>query len=148
MARKRKRLKQTLTVRVLEATGSPLSLARLLRRLFGATEPADPPRLISGVVEWDPPELGDAPWDKVISPSPAPSAEPTEPEHEALTPAQRRVAALLAESRTNGEIARALTVELNTVKSHVSAIYRKLGVRNRGQFLEWWARHNEKRQSD
>jgi len=48
-----------------------------------------------------------------------------------LTPAERRVAALVAEGRTNREVAAALFVTERTVASHLSHVYAKLGVRSR-----------------
>jgi DNA-binding CsgD family transcriptional regulator len=50
---------------------------------------------------------------------------------EGLTPAERRVAALAAEGRTNREVAVALFVTERTVASHLSHVYAKLGVRSR-----------------
>jgi DNA-binding CsgD family transcriptional regulator len=50
---------------------------------------------------------------------------------EGLTPAERRVAALVAEGGTNREVAAALFVTERTVASHLSHVYRKLGVRSR-----------------
>jgi DNA-binding CsgD family transcriptional regulator len=50
---------------------------------------------------------------------------------EGLTPAERRVAALVAEGRTNREVAAALFVTERTVASHLSHVYSKLGVRSR-----------------
>jgi len=48
-----------------------------------------------------------------------------------LTPAEERVAALVAEGRTNREVAAVLFVSDNTVEFHLTHIYRKLGVRSR-----------------
>jgi DNA-binding CsgD family transcriptional regulator len=48
-----------------------------------------------------------------------------------LTPAERRVAVLVAEGRTNREVAAALFVTERTVASHLSHVYAKLGVRSR-----------------
>jgi DNA-binding CsgD family transcriptional regulator len=48
-----------------------------------------------------------------------------------LTPAERRVAALVAEGRTNREVAAALFLGERTVESHLSHIYAKLGIRSR-----------------
>jgi DNA-binding CsgD family transcriptional regulator len=50
---------------------------------------------------------------------------------EGLTAAERRVAALVAEGRTNREVAAALFVTERTVASHLSHVYAKLGVRSR-----------------
>jgi DNA-binding CsgD family transcriptional regulator len=48
-----------------------------------------------------------------------------------LTDREREVLALLSTGRTNGEIAGELFVAGGTIKSHVNAICRKLGARNR-----------------
>jgi DNA-binding CsgD family transcriptional regulator len=50
---------------------------------------------------------------------------------EGLSPSELRVAALVAEGRTNREIASALFLSETTVASHLSHIYAKLGVRSR-----------------
>ena len=50
---------------------------------------------------------------------------------EGLTPAERRVAALVAEGRTNREVAAALFLGERTVESHLTSVYAKLGVRSR-----------------
>jgi DNA-binding CsgD family transcriptional regulator len=48
-----------------------------------------------------------------------------------LTSAERRVADLVAEGRTNREVAAALFLGESTVASHLTHIYGKLGVRSR-----------------
>jgi DNA-binding CsgD family transcriptional regulator len=48
-----------------------------------------------------------------------------------LTPAERRVADLVAEGRTNREVAAALFLGERTVASHLTHIYAKLGIRSR-----------------
>ena len=48
-----------------------------------------------------------------------------------LTAAERRVASLVAEGRTNREVAAALFLTERTIASHLSHIYAKLGVRSR-----------------
>lgn len=50
-----------------------------------------------------------------------------------LTGQQFRVLALVAEGRLNKQIADELHIQERTVKAHVSAIFEKLGVRNRTQ---------------
>ena len=50
---------------------------------------------------------------------------------EGLTAAERRVATLVAEGRTNREVAAALFLGERTVASHLTHIYAKLGVRSR-----------------
>jgi DNA-binding CsgD family transcriptional regulator len=48
-----------------------------------------------------------------------------------LTAAERRVAVLAAEGRSNNEIAASLFVTPHTVETHLSSVYRKLGIRSR-----------------
>jgi DNA-binding NarL/FixJ family response regulator len=50
-----------------------------------------------------------------------------------LTPRERAVLAEIARGRSNREIARALNIAEKTVKTHVSAIFTKLGVADRTQ---------------
>ncbi|MEV0465161.1 response regulator transcription factor [Nocardia tengchongensis] len=59
----------------------------------------------------------------------APPIEP--PELGQLTAREREVLLLLADARSNGEIAAALGVGEETVKTHVSRVLAKLGVRDR-----------------
>jgi DNA-binding CsgD family transcriptional regulator len=51
----------------------------------------------------------------------------------ALTPAEERVAALVAEGKTNKEVAAALFLSDRTVEGHVSHIFGKLGIRHRAE---------------
>ena len=50
---------------------------------------------------------------------------------EGLTPAERRVADLVADGRTNAEVAATLFLAERTVASHLTHVYAKLGVRSR-----------------
>lgn len=63
------------------------------------------------------------------------AAEPgpvcTGPDLARLTPRQRDVLGLLVEGRSNKEIARALDLGHGTVKIHLAAVFRHLGVSNR-----------------
>jgi len=52
---------------------------------------------------------------------------------DALTPSEHRVAAMAAEGLSNREIAQALFVTLRTVETHLSGVFRKLGVSSRTQ---------------
>ena len=52
---------------------------------------------------------------------------------EELTPHELQVALLVAEGRTNREVGAALFLSAKTIEHHLSAIYRKLGLRSRTQ---------------
>ncbi len=56
-------------------------------------------------------------------------------EDELLTAREREVLVLLAEGRTNREIAASLSVTLATVKSHLVRVYAKLEAKNRNEAL-------------
>ena len=57
----------------------------------------------------------------------------------ALTQAERQVAGLVAAGHTNREVAAELYMGLRTVEAHLSAIYRKLGIRSRSELARAWA---------
>jgi DNA-binding NarL/FixJ family response regulator len=48
-----------------------------------------------------------------------------------LSSRQAQVLRLIAEGKTNGEIADELVISLRTVERHVAELYAKIGVRNR-----------------
>jgi LuxR family maltose regulon positive regulatory protein len=50
---------------------------------------------------------------------------------EALSPQEQRILTLLASGHSNPQMAQALVVSVNTIKTHVKSIYRKLNVSNR-----------------
>ena len=53
-----------------------------------------------------------------------------------LSDREREVLALMASGKTNPEIGEALHLSRHTVKEHSSAVYRKLGVRNRTEAVQ------------
>lgn len=54
-----------------------------------------------------------------------------------LTAREREVAALIAQGKSNGEIADELVVSKRTVESHIANILSKVGVTNRAQIVRW-----------
>jgi DNA-binding CsgD family transcriptional regulator len=56
-----------------------------------------------------------------------------------LTPSERRIASLVAEGRSNKEVAGALVVTVKTVESHLSRIYAKLGIHSRAELAHRFA---------
>ncbi|MFI6596917.1 response regulator [Nonomuraea sp. NPDC050536] len=65
----------------------------------------------------------------------APEAEaPADP---GLTDREEDVARLVAQARTNAEIAEELFLSAGTVKNHIASIQRKLGARNRVAIAAW-----------
>ena len=50
-----------------------------------------------------------------------------------LTPAEERVAALVAEGKTNREVAAALFLSERTVEGHLSHVFGKLGIKHRAE---------------
>ena len=72
----------------------------------------------------------------------APSAPAGEEEEKAdLTRREREILALVAEGHSNRELARMLWVTEQTVKFHLSNVYRKLDVANRTEASRWAHRH-------
>ena len=67
-----------------------------------------------------------------VLPSPTPDTPSFSPE-ELLTYREKEVLVLLAQEKSNQEIAVALTISPHTVKRHTGAVYRKLAVKNRRQ---------------
>ena len=79
--------------------------------------------------EWLPPSLRAAVESRALDPQDRDVASRLA----RLTPQQMRVLQLLAQGRLNKQIADSLGIQERTVKAHVSAIFERLGVRNRTQ---------------
>ncbi|MGI5152541.1 response regulator [Plantactinospora sp. CA-294935] len=73
-----------------------------------------------------------------------PAAPPKQP-IEALTDREEQVLVAVARGRTNKEIADELYITLSTVKSHVTSLMTKLGVRNRVEIAMWAYQTNRNR---
>jgi len=54
-----------------------------------------------------------------------------------LTPQEAAVARLAGDGRTNREIAKQLFLSVNTVETHLTHVYRKLGIKRRTQLTRW-----------
>lgn len=67
------------------------------------------------------------------APEPVPSSRGADSRLAALTERQREVLRLLSEGLSNKEIGRTLSLSDKTVKAHITAIFRSLGVVNRTQ---------------
>lgn len=63
---------------------------------------------------------------------------PATPSARILSSREAQIMTLIAEGRSNGEIASALTVAEKTVKNHVNRIYAKLGVGSRRAAIAYW----------
>jgi DNA-binding CsgD family transcriptional regulator len=107
-------------------------VARRARRRTAAREHAETARLLfagRGAVLWA--ERAEAELARLA----APRAGGLD-----LTTAERQVASLVAAGRTNREVAAELYMGLRTVETHLSAVYRKLGVRSRSELTRIWVR--------
>ena len=61
--------------------------------------------------------------------------------HETLTPRQREVLQMVAEGKTNGEIAVLLHISPRTVENHRAALMQKLGIQNQTELIHHAMRH-------
>ncbi|MER7992985.1 MULTISPECIES: response regulator [Micromonospora] len=71
----------------------------------------------------------------------APPAPPRDERRPALSEREIEVVREIARGRTNLEIGAELFISLSTVKSHVSAVQTKLGLRNRTEIAVWAWEH-------
>jgi DNA-binding NarL/FixJ family response regulator len=72
-------------------------------------------------------------------------ATPRKQPIEALTDREEQVLVAVARGRTNKEIADELYITLSTVKSHITSLMTKLGVRNRVEVAMWAYETNRRR---
>ncbi|CAH0992674.1 putative csgAB operon transcriptional regulatory protein [Sinobacterium norvegicum] len=59
-----------------------------------------------------------------------------------LTCRERQILALLAQGKSNNDIAEDLYLSSHTVRTHLYNLYKKISVKNRGQAIHWFARQN------
>ena len=64
------------------------------------------------------------------------------PPFERLTPRELQVIELVAEGKSNKEIARALCVTSHTAKAHISSILQKLAVESRTEAAVMWTSYS------
>jgi DNA-binding NarL/FixJ family response regulator len=80
-----------------------------------------------------------ADWDEHIGSRFGETREPAAlAENGVLTAQEHKVLALIAEGRTNAQVARALTIAESTVARHVHNVLGKLGLSNRVEAAAWW----------
>jgi DNA-binding NarL/FixJ family response regulator len=74
--------------------------------------------------------------------APLRNRNPDRDDHRArLSERELDIARAVARGRTNQEIAAELFISLSTVKTHITRIQDKLGVRNRVEIAAWWWEH-------
>jgi DNA-binding NarL/FixJ family response regulator len=105
-------------------------VTRRARRKLAAREHAEQARLMFD-------RLGAAPWTQRAEAELA-RLGTTRAGGQELTSAERQVAGLVAAGRTNREVAAELYMALRTVEAHLSATYRKLGIRSRSELARAW----------
>ena len=72
-----------------------------------------------------------------VSPFGPAKGEATDVDTKGLTPREREILGLIAEGKSNAEVARALAISETTVKGHLWRLYRKIGVSNRTAAARW-----------
>jgi pimeloyl-ACP methyl ester carboxylesterase/DNA-binding CsgD family transcriptional regulator len=88
----------------------------------------------------DPAAVVDAILEFLGEPRERPPRPPPGPRRGILTDRQLEVAALVAEGRTNRQLAERLGIEERSAEGHVERIRQRLGVTSRAQIAAWWAR--------
>jgi DNA-binding NarL/FixJ family response regulator len=98
----------------------------------------DPRDLIAGVrAAAD----GHAPLDPRVTRGLLPTPGPTSPSAEVLSSREAEVLALVAQGLQNHQIARTLGISDNTVKVHITKVYRSIGAADRAAAVRWAHEH-------
>lgn len=113
---------------VLDGSGAQLEHARALAELGIALRDAEPLRRAHDLAQ----RCGASALERRVHEALiVTGARPRRAPAGALTPAERRVAAMAAEGLTNREVAQTLFLSPKTVEMHLGRVYRKLGIASR-----------------
>ena len=74
-------------------------------------------------------------WQALLTPPTVPRVAPLPASEAPLSPRERSILELIGQGRSNKEIARALGISPETVKSHIKNMFTKLGVERRAQAI-------------
>jgi DNA-binding CsgD family transcriptional regulator len=120
-------------VEAFETMGHPYEVARSqagLARVLGDAGEVPQARAVASAARRTAEVVGAAPLAASLGP-PVPDAAPVERPAGGLTPREREILQLVAQGRSNGEVARELFISVKTVSVHVSNILAKLGAAGR-----------------
>jgi DNA-binding CsgD family transcriptional regulator len=132
------------SIDLLDALGAPFESARSRLVLADLCAESDAVHhLESALIAFE--RLGAAPWEKRAREALTRTGRSPAPSNELnvavlLSPSEAKVALSVAQGRTNQETAQELYLSVKTVESHLSSVYRKLGVRTRTELAVLLAR--------
>lgn len=72
-----------------------------------------------------------------------PVSRPVAPAGPALTTRQRQIVALVAQGKSNSDIAREVGISVRTAETHRSRIMKRIGVRNAAELASWFTGSHE-----